>query len=127
MKWSRFMCCCLVVGLTVSALSQSAVLPDDHAAKVRLAVQRLGTGEHSKVKVTLRDKAGVKGYISQIGSESFQVTHIKSGRVTTIAYQEVQEVRRLGLSTAAKIGIAAGVGVGVVVAATLGALAASGE
>lgn len=127
MKWTRFMCCCLVVSLTVSAWSQSAVLPDDHAAKVKLTVQKRGTGEHSKVKVTLRDKSEVKGYISQIGPDSFQVTDHKSGRVTPIAYQEVEKVRKSGLSTGAKIAIAAGVGLGIAVAASLGSLAASGE
>ena len=127
MKWTRFMCCCLVVSLTVSAWSQSAVLPDDHAAKVKLAVQKRGTGEHSKVKVTLRDKTEVKGYISQIGPDSFQVADNKSGRVTPIAYQEVEKVRKSGLSTGAKIAIAAGVGLGIALAVGLGSLAASGE
>ena len=79
MKWARFMCCCLVVSLTVPAWSQSAVLPDDHAAKVKLAVQERGTGEHSRVKVMLRDKTEVKGYISQIGPDSFQVTDKSEG------------------------------------------------
>jgi hypothetical protein len=102
-------------------------LPEDHAAKVKRAVQERGTGEHSTVKVTLRDKTKVKGYISQIGPDSFQVTDNKSGRVTPIAYQEVEKVRKSGLSTGAKIGIALGVGLGVAVAASLGSLAASGE
>lgn len=127
MKWARFICCCLVVSLTVPAWSQSAVLPDDHAAKVKLAVQERGTGEHSRVKVTLRDKTEVKGYVSQIGSDSFQVTDNKSGKVTSIAYQEVKKVRKSGLSTGAKIGIAVGVGAGVAVAVALGSLVASGE
>ena len=127
MKWTRFMCCCLVVSLTVSAWSQSAVLPEDQTAKVKLAVQERGTREHSRVKVTLRDKTEVKGYISQIGPDSFQVTDNKSGRVTPIAYQEVEKVRKSGLSTGAKIAIALGVGAGVAVAASLASLAASGE
>jgi hypothetical protein len=69
----------------------------------------------------------VKGYISQIGAESFQVTDNKSGRTTTIAYQEVRKLRKPGLSTGAKIAIAAGVGVGIAVGASLASLAASGE
>ena len=127
MKWAKFLCSLLVVSLTVSAWPQSAVLLDEHATKVKLAVQERGTEEHSRVKVTLRNKTEVKGYISQIGPDSFQVTDNKSGRVTSISYPEVEKVRKSGMSTGAKIAIALGVGVGVAVAASLGSLAASGE
>ena len=127
MKWMKFVCCCLVVSFALSAWAQSAALLDEQAAKVKTAVQKRGTGEHSQVKVTLRDKTEVKGYISQIGPESFQITDNKSGKVTPITYQEVEKARKSGLSTGAKIAIAAGVGAGVVVAVGLGSLAASGE
>ena len=127
MKITSLISWCLIVCLPISAWSQSADLPDEHAAKVRLSVQKRGTGEHSRVKVMLRNKTEVKGYISQIGPDSFQITDNKSGRVTPIAYQDVEKVRKSGLSTGAKIAIAVGVGLGVAVAASLGSLAASGE
>jgi len=127
MKWMKFVCCCLVVSLTLSAWPQSSALLDEQAAKVKLAVQKRGSSEHARVKVTLRDKSEVKGYITQIDADSFQVTDNKSGKMTPIKYQEVEKVRKTGLSTGAKIAIAAGVGAGVVVAVALGSLAASGE
>jgi len=79
------------------------------------------------VKVTLRDKSIVKGYISQTDPESFRVTDKKSGKVTTISYEDAARVQKSGLSTGAKIGIGVGIVGGVLVAIALGSLAASGE
>jgi hypothetical protein len=100
---------------------EQKVLQGERAAKAKMEVQKRGTGEKSRVRVTLSNKTEVKGYISQIGTDSFQVTSQKSGEVTTIAYTDVEKVRGQGLSKGAKIAIAVGVaaGVGVGLAATL--------
>jgi tetrahydromethanopterin S-methyltransferase subunit F len=84
-------------------------------------------GEKSRVRVLLNDKSEVKGYISQVDADSFQVTDKKNGQVTNIAYRDVDRIRGAGLSTGAKIAIGAGVAVGVVIAVALLSLAASGE
>ena len=128
----------LVMGSPLSMWSQSQVanpteaqakklVEGDPASKAKREVEKRGAGERSRVRVTLRNQDEVKGYISQIGSDSFQVTDKKSGEVTTIAYQDVDRVRKQGISTGAKIAIAAGVGVGIAVAVSLASLAASGE
>jgi len=98
-------------------------LKGKQAAKAKNEVQKRGTGERepgdrttthlctshaSKVKVTLRVRTEVKGYISQIDADSFQVTDKESSRVTTIAYDDALKVRKNGLSTSAKIAIGAG-------------------
>ena len=127
MKLRTLVSWCLMLCVPVSVWAQSVVLPEEQTTKVKRAVQEGGTGEHSRVKVVLRDKTEVKGYVSQIGPDSFQLTDNKTGKVTAIAYQDVEKVRTSGLSTGAKIAIAAGVGVGVAFAAMLGSLAASGE
>jgi len=129
LKLISFVCWCLIVCVPLAAWPQSqAVQPSDaQSAKVKNEVRKLGSGERARVKVTLRDKTEVKGYISQIGTDSFQVTDKKSGRSTPIAYQEVDKVRKRGLSTGAKIAILAGTGVGIVVIAALAQLSASGE
>jgi indole-3-glycerol phosphate synthase len=57
----------------------------------------------------------VKGYISQIDTDTFQVTGKKSGRVATIAYQDVAKIRGGGMSTVAKIAITAGVVAGAMI------------
>ncbi len=81
------------------------------AAKVKTEVQKRGIGEKSRVKVRLRNKAEVKGYISKIEDASFDVTDKKTGRATTIPYMEVEKIRGSGLSKGAKIGIIAGAAV----------------
>ena len=135
MKLTSLICWYLIVCLPIAGWSQVAQTTEDketrllgeQSAKFRSEVQKRGMGEQARVKVTLRDQTEVKGYISQIGAESFQVTDNKSGRATTIGYQEVRKLRKPGLSTGAKIAIVAGVGLGVAIAASLASLAASGE
>jgi len=84
-----------------------------NAAKVKAEVQKRGIGKQSRLKVTLRDQTEVKGYVSQIGDASFQITNPKTQDVTTIAYGDVKKVRKPGLSRS--VGIAIGIGVAVVI------------
>jgi len=92
------------------------------AEKVKMAIQQRGTGEKSKVKVRLRDKAELKGYISQIDDISFQLTDKKSGKVTTIAYDSVEKVGGPGMAGSTKAVIFVGIGVAAA-AIILGVLA----
>ena len=115
-----------MVCVPISVWSQSSALPEDHAMKVKFEVQKRGTGEHSRVKITLRDRTEVKGYISQIGPESFKLTDNKTGKVYSIAYQDVEKIRKPGLSTGPKIAIAAGVGA-IAVGVILASIVASNE
>jgi len=84
-----------------------------NAAKVKAEVQKRGIGKQSRLKVTLRDQTEVKGYVSQIGDASFQITNPKTQDVTTIAYADVKKVRRPGLSRS--VGIAIGIGIAVLI------------
>ena len=125
---------CLIYLLLLSLCSSSvwaqeqAATPEQHAretlgrqeAKTRTQVQKRGIGEQSKVKVLLKDKMEVKGYISKIDADSFQVTDKKNGEVRTISYGEVEKVRGPGLSRGTKIAIAV-----VVAGALAGGLSAS--
>jgi hypothetical protein len=112
----------LVVLLVVSVLvfngavdAQAAKTQDgSESAKVKAVVQKRGVGEKSKVKVTLRSKEEVKGYISKIEDGSFDVTDSKTGQVTTIQFVNVEKVQGPGLSKGAKIGITVGVAVAIV-------------
>jgi len=121
----------LVMSLPISLWSQSQVanptevqekklLEGEPAAKAKGEVQKRGTGERSRVRVTLRNQSEVRGYISQIEADTFQVTDSKTGKVTTIAYDTVDRVRGGGLSKGSKIAI--GIGVGAAVAVTVFAL-----
>src|SRR4051812_19905505 len=91
--------------------------PTKKQAEVKEAIEKRGVGKHSRTKVKLQDGREVKGYISQIGNSSFQITEQKSGRTTSISYADVSTVRGPGLSTGAKIAIAAGAGVAIVIVA----------
>ena len=116
----------LVMGFPLSMWSQSQVanpteaqgkklVEGDPASKAKREVQKRGAGERSRVRVTLRNQDEVKGYISQIDADTFQVTGKKSVRVTTIAYQDVARIRGGGMSTGAKIAITAGVVAGAMI------------
>jgi hypothetical protein len=123
------LCCAPPVwaqGQAASATESPAknLVEEQQASKARAEVHKRGSGEQSQVKVSLRNKSEVKGYISHIDSDSFQVTDKKNGRVTTVAYADVDKVRGPGLSKGAKIGIGVGVGAAVAVGA-FAAIAAS--
>jgi len=85
------------------------------ATKLKARVQKRGIGEKSRVKVRLRNKVEVKGYISKIEDASFDVTEKNTGHATTIPYANVESVQGAGLSRGAKIGIIVGVAVAIVV------------
>ena len=83
------------------------------AEKVKASVLKLGAGEAARVKVQLRDKTKLEGYISAADGEGFTVTNPKTGMATQVAYPQVKSVKGNNLSTGAKIAI--GVGIGIVV------------
>ena len=83
----------------------------EQAEKIKNEIDRRGKGEKSRVKVRLRDKTEVKGYISEINADSFQVTDEKTGKAATIAYDNVEKVGGRGMSRNTKIGIGVGVGI----------------
>jgi hypothetical protein len=78
------------------------------AEKVRTNVLKLGTGERARVKVKLRDKTKVEGYISAADDEGFSVTDSKTGTVTRVVYPQVKSVKGNNLSTGVKVAIGAG-------------------
>ena len=92
------------------------------ADKVKMAIQQRGPGEKSRVKVRLRDKTELKGYISQIDDTSFQLTDNKTGKVTTVAYDNVDKVGRPGMARSTRIVLYIGIGVAAA-AIVLGVLA----
>jgi len=85
------------------------------AEKVKVNILKLGVGPEALVRVKLRDKTKLEGYISEAGADSFVVVDAKSGGATTIAYPQVKTVRGNNLSTGAKIAI----GVGIVIAVAI--------
>ena len=79
---------------------------EEQSSKVKRQVEKRGAGEQSKVKIILKDRTEVKGYISRIDADSFQVTNKKTAQTRSISYADVEKVRGAGLPTGAKIAIA---------------------
>jgi glucose/arabinose dehydrogenase len=97
-----------------SASLQTQTNEAKQAANAKAEVQKRGVGEQSRVRVSLRDGTEVKGYISKVEENSFEVTDRKSGKVVAISYDNVEKVKGSGLSRPAEIAIGVGIVVGVV-------------
>jgi hypothetical protein len=105
----------LCVCLLGNSLAFAAQKPMD-AAGAKQKVQSHGIGK--TVRITENDGSEVKGKVTTINADSFQVQP-KSAAPVEISYANVKAVRGAGLSTGAKIGIgvAAGIGIAVIVIA----------
>jgi len=79
--------------------------PVPQAEKIKMKVAKMGTGEKAKAKIKLRSGEKLKGYISSAGENDFVLTDKKSGKTTTIAYADVDEVGKPGLSKGTKIAL----------------------
>jgi hypothetical protein len=85
----------------------------ERAAKVRTQLDKLGTGTDARVRLELRDKTKLEGYISEAGADSFVVTD-NAGKTTTVAYPQVRKAQGNNLSTGAKIAIGAGIAAAII-------------
>lgn len=81
--------------------------------KIKAKIAKLGVGEKARAQIKLRNGQKIKGYVSSSGQDDFAFTERNSGKATTVAYSDVAEVKKPGLSTGAKIAIAVGIGVGI--------------
>lgn len=107
----------LLINLTAVPLVYAAAKEENEARfaeKVKASVLKLGTGEAARVKIKLRDKTKLAGYISVADDGDFTVTNSKSGTATTIAYTQVKTVQGHNLSTGAKIAIGAGIAAAII-------------
>ena len=102
----------LLQAAAVPAFAASAGKEARRAEKVRAQIAKLGTGSDARVKLVLRDKTKLEGYVSEVGADTFVVTN-KAGVATTVAYPQVVKAKGHNLSTGAKIGIGIGIGAGV--------------
>ena len=107
----------LLINLTAVPLVYAAAKEENEARfaeKVKASVLKLGTGEAARVKIKLRDKTKLAGYISVADDEGFTVIDSKSGIATTIAYPQVKSVQGHNLSTGAKIAIGTGIAAAII-------------
>jgi hypothetical protein len=83
------------------------------AQKVKTELAKLGTGPNARVELKLRDKTKLKGYISEVGDQSFVVVDDKTGSAETVTYPQVKQVKGNNLATGWKICIGVGIFIGV--------------
>lgn len=103
-----------LAGATPAYAASKAEEQARFAEKVKASVLKLGTGEAARVKIKLRDKTKLAGYISSADGENFTVVDSKTGMATTIAYPQVKSVKGNNLSTGAKIAIGVGIAAALV-------------
>ena len=126
----KYLLICLV-GLSLVGSNSYAVFArqtaDKDLEKIKADVQKTGTGaKNAKVVVNLKNGIKLKGYLSQILDDSFDITDPKTGQPTTIPYRDVAKVKRQGWSTGAKVALGIGIGAAVVTLAVLGAFKREG-
>jgi hypothetical protein len=103
----------LLQAAAAPALAKSAAEKESKRAEaIRAKLSKLGTGQDARVRVELRDKTRLEGYIGEAGPESFVVVN-KAGVATTVAYPQVAKAKGNNLSTGAKVAIGVGIGAGV--------------
>jgi hypothetical protein len=90
----------------------------ERAEKVRAQFAKLGAGRDALVRVELKDKSKVEGYLSEAGADSFTVTD-REGKATTVPYQDVKKAHGNNFSTGKKVAIGVGIGAGVTAAVVL--------
>lgn len=93
---------------------------EEFAAKVKDTVAKLGTGSRYLVKVKLKDKTKVSGYISEITDKDFTITFRRTLTNSKIAYNQVREIKAhdpsakkmsYGKAVLATIGFVIGMGI----------------
>ena len=68
------------------------------AEKVKDGIAKLGTGTEAQVKIKLKDKTKLKGYISEAGADSFTVIDADTGVTTSVDYSQVKQAKGNNLS-----------------------------
>lgn len=88
--------------------ANNSVKESKNARKVKNEIIKLGSGTQSIVKLKLRDKSELQGYVKEIGDESFTVVDRQSNKETEVSYAKVKKARGQNYSTGQKILIVVG-------------------
>lgn len=84
------------------------------AEKVRTQLSKLGTGKDARIRVELRDRTKLEGYVSAADADTFSVTD-GEGNTTHVPYQQLKKAQGNNLSTGAKIAIGVGIAAAIVI------------
>lgn len=73
------------------------------AEKVKTGIAKLGIGPEAKIKVKLKDKTKLEGYITESNENQFVVMDSKTGQTVPVSYPNVKQIKGNNLSTGVKI------------------------
>ncbi len=97
-----------------SLFAENPELPDAPSAtqaKVKADLTKYAS-EQKKVNLTLKDAAKLTGHVQQAGEENFQFKDARTGELRQIAYSDVTEAKKSGMTKSTKILIAVGIAAG---------------
>ena len=98
-----------VAGLRLTYAGSKEEKATRFAEKVKEGISKLGTGAEARIEVKLRDKTKLKGYVSEVGPDSFVIVNEKTSATSTVSYSQVKQVKGNNLSTAAEIALGVGI------------------
>jgi len=81
---------------------------EKNAEKVKASVLKLGTGPDAKIKVTLKDKTKLEGYVVSSDEQQFVVMTKKAQTEVPVPYNSVKQVRGNNLSTGVQVALIVG-------------------
>lgn len=111
----------IIAALMIGLVTNLAVFANEtnkekeFSEKVKSEILKLGTGSDAKITVKLKDGTKIKGYVSEIRSDSFLVVNEKNGNATEVQYSQPKQVRGNNLSKGTIIGITLGIAVGIII------------
>lgn len=95
------------------ALAVAAQTPPEkeavRLAEIKAAIAKLGTGPNAHIKVKLRDKTKLSGYVSRADETAFVIADAKTGAPTTVPYADVYEAKGRNTPLGVKIAVTAGI------------------
>ncbi|MDQ1522683.1 MAG: hypothetical protein QOE47_607 [Pyrinomonadaceae bacterium] len=98
----------LLLNLTFAAPVRASTRPEKEAkfvAELKTKLATFGSGPEAQVKVTLRDKTKLRGYVSEVSDAHFVVVDPKTSISTTVFYPQVKQVAGHNLSTGGRIAV----------------------
>lgn len=78
-------------------------------AEIKAAIAKLGTGPNARIRVKLRDKTKLAGYVSRTDETTFVIADAKTAAPTTVPYADVYEAKGKNTPLGVKIAVTAGI------------------
>jgi hypothetical protein len=102
--------CLLAIVLIQSILCADALairsnppLQSPKAIRISKLIFRLGSGTDALIAVRLNDKSAVKGYVSEVGQDSFLVVDPATGESNRVAYAQINRLQGVNIDTGVQV------------------------